>query len=126
MSLIKMLMARATPQSRERHAQLRFACARAYESCSEMAQFVDCTIGGKRGLLNVLSGCLVRLGPDQDCLLLSWQSPSAHADTAPGHECLLESEDQMQRFVWAMRAQSDSLVSRELVIRENDHIGRAA
>jgi hypothetical protein len=32
----------------------------------------------------------------------------------------------MQRFVWAMRAQSDSLVSRELVIRENDHIGRAA
>jgi hypothetical protein len=126
MSLLKMLLARATPKSRERHAQLRFACAQAYESCSEMVQFVDCAIGGKTGLLNVLNGCLVRLGPDQDCLLLSWQSRGAHADTAPGHGCLLESEHQIERFARAMRAQSDSLISRELVMRENEHFGRAA
>jgi hypothetical protein len=131
MSLMKMLLARATPESRERNAQLRFACARAYESCGEMAQFVDCAVGGKRGLLNVLNGCLVRTGPDQNCLLLSWQSPGAHADAAPGQECLLESEDQMQRFVWAMRAQADSLApgalaTREWPMSERDNLGRAA
>jgi len=91
-----------------------------------MAQFVACSIGGKRGLLNVLNGCLVRMGPDQAGLLLVWQLPSAHADAAPGHQCLLESEDQMQRFVWAMRAQADSLAAHELTMRERDHLGRAA
>jgi hypothetical protein len=126
MSLLKMLMARATPKSRERHAQLRFACAQAYESCGEMVQFVECSIGGKRGLLNVLNGCLVQLGPDQDCLLLNWASPGARSDTVSGHVCILETEDQMERFARAMGAQSDSLVSRELVMRENYHHGRAA
>lgn len=131
MSLFKMLMDRATPESRERLAQLRLACGRAYESCNDMAQFVACSINGKRGLLNVLNGCLVRMGPDQSCLLLIWHLPGAQADLAPGHECLLESEDQMQRFVWAMRAQADSLAPgvmamRELAMRDSDNLGRAA
>lgn len=124
MSLLKMLMARATPESRERHAQLRAACARAYESCADMAQFVSCSVGGKRGLLNVANGCFVRV-MGEDALMLSWQRPGSHGDASPGHECLLESEEQLQRFVWAMRAQADSLVMREHT-SHYDNWGRAA
>ena len=124
MNLMSMLLARATPQRRERLAQLRAACSRAYESCADMPQFVSCSVGGKRGLLNVTNGCFVRV-MGEDALMLSWQVRGSNDDVSPGHEFLLESEDQLQRFVWAMRAQADSLVMREHT-SHYDNWGRAA
>lgn len=90
-----------TPERRAERRNLTALCESVYDDCAKLPQFISCTRDGRDGLFNLLNGCTVHLARTNPArLIVRWTT-----STSTTSDVVLETQDQLQRFLAVMSAQ---------------------
>lgn len=91
-----------TPERRAERRELTALCEGVYDDCAKLPQFISCTRDGRAGLFNLLNGCIVHLARTNPArLVVRWTT-----STSTTSDVVLETKEQLQRFLAVMNAQA--------------------